>query len=341
MERGIFDFMQHDSVYKNSQKEWLVTLQQSQMYWYELLVNEHDEINTRKLIFSEVKELKKQVEASLKKRFVYFICSRIKVRFCAETPPVLTPYYGFMKLRVLIGRDEKIREFVVPVACDENYLAILPEIDETGRFITFCHPSGIKRCFSVHDYLMTIGVNLGYSTKVEYVGVTKKPQDRPLNGVHGGLGDVLYNVSNEDNDILIFFNTFKVITNAEQNKYNINYHIPNSMTDEVKVGKEGEVIEKSFRFYFDSRTQKRKRAKERKELINDLKNMVHENNIGLLNVLFEVEEDSEYYQFYSSRVNPRKSHCFTVKISENDLCLEDFEGTFDEFAMRYITEKGV
>ncbi|EJG1585433.1 hypothetical protein CIF44_RS10565 [Vibrio parahaemolyticus] len=334
MNRGIFDFYSHDKVYNSSKKEWLVGLEQCQMYWYELLVNGHEKIDTRKLIVSQVKKLKEDVENCLEKRFVYFICSRKKVRFCTNTPPVLTPFHGFMKLRVLVGREKEPKEFIVQALYDENWDVVIPEVDETGRFIVFTHPSGHSNCFSIHDYFMNFNVNLGYSTKVEYVGITKNPNDRPLNGVHGGLTDVLYNVSNDDNDILVFFNIFKVITNATDNRYNITYNIANAMTDEIKVDQEGEVIEKAFRFYFDSSTQKRHRDTERREIVNDLKEMSQKNNIQLIHMLYEVEDDSEYYQFSSSKILPKRSHCFTVELSDDDIKLSNINCSFEEFIFK-------
>ncbi|MBW3833896.1 hypothetical protein [Aeromonas hydrophila] len=331
MNRGILNFLSNDPIYKSSKKEWLVELQQSQMYWYELLVNGHEEIDTRKFIFDQVKKLKEEVESCLEKRFVYFICSRIKVRFCSDTLPVLTPFHGFMKLRVLVGREKEPKEFVVNVLYDENRDVVIPKIDETGRFIIFTHQSGHSICFSIHDYLMNFCVNLGYSTKVEYVGVTKNPNNRPLNGVHGGLSDVLYNVSHDENDILIFFNLFKVTNNAAGNKYNIHYNIANAMTDEIKVNQEGEVIEKSFRFYFDSDTQKRHKNTERREITNDLREMSEKNNIKSVHVFYEVEDDSEYYEFYSSKVSPKRTHYFTVELNDDDIYLTNINCTLEEF----------
>lgn len=334
MNRGIFDVFSDNETYRNSKKEWLIELQQTKMYWYELLVNGHEEIDTRRHIISQLKSLKKEVESCLEKRFIYFICSRKKVRFCINTPPVPTPYYGFMKLRVLIGREKTSKEFVVSALYDENSDLIVPEIDSTGRFILFTHQSGRVISFSIHDYLLTFGVNLGLSTKVEYVGMTKNPNDRPLNGVHGGLSDVLYNVSNDDNDILIYFNLFKVISNAARNEYNISYSIANSMIDEVKVEKEGRIIEKAFRFYFDSNTQIRHRPTERRELINDLKNISNECRIKCLHILFAVEGESEYYKFNSSLISPKHEHCFTVELAQNDISINHMDCSVEEFAIK-------
>ncbi|MFM5469693.1 hypothetical protein ACET8V_00010 [Aeromonas veronii] len=334
MNRGILDFYTRDDAYNSSRKEWLIELIQSQMYWYELLVNGHEKIDTRKLIVSQVKKLKEDVESCLDKRFVYFICSRKKVRFCTETLPVLTPFHGYMKLRVLVGREKTQKEFIVKALYDDNLDAVIPEIDETGRFILFTCPDGRSKCFSIHDYLIDFHVNLGYSTKVEYVGVTKNPNDRPLNGVHGGLTDVLYNVSNDDNDILVFFNIFKVMASATGNKYGITYGIANAMTDEIKIGQEGEVIEKAFRFYFDSDTQKRHRDTERREIVNDLKEMSHEHNIQSVHVFYEVEDESEYYEFSSSKVLPKRSHYFTIALNDDELHLSNIDCSIEEFLMK-------
>lgn len=341
LNRGIFDVFSGDRVYKDSTKEWFVELQQTQMFWYELLVNGHKEFDTRKHIFEQLKLLKEKVESCLEKRFIYFICSRKKIRFCTQTPPVSTPFIGYMKIRVLVGREKAAQEFVVPALYDEYQNLILPEVDTTGRFIVFTHPSGHKTSFSVHDYLLEFGVKLGYSTKVEYVGITKNPDTRPLNGVHGGLTDVLYNVSNDDNDILIYFNLFKVISNATGNKYNISYNIANSIIDEVKVDQEGEVIEKSFRFYFDSNNQTRHRCTERREIVNDLKQMSKHSNIQCVHMLFEVDDESEYYKFYSSKVEPKHAHCFTVELDKDDITVKNLNSSIEEFAMKMAQGKEV
>ncbi|MDP4537974.1 hypothetical protein Q3O60_17475 [Alkalimonas collagenimarina] len=331
MSRGILNFLIEDRAYGSSNKEWIIELQQTQMYWYELLVNPHDQVDTRKHISEQVKFLKKEVESCLEKRFIYFICSRKKVRFCSKTPPVPTPYHGFMKIRVLVGREKKSQEFVAHALYDENDQFVMPEIDSTGRFIVFPHPSGYKQIFSIHDYLLEFGINLGFSTKVEYVGKTKNPNNRPLNRVHGGLNDVLYNVSNEDNDIIIYFNLFKVTSRATGNKYNIKYNVANSMMDEVKVEQEGDIIEKSFRFYFNPDTQDKNKDKERREIFNDLKEISKFNKINKIHILFEVDDKSEYYKFYSSTVTPKHAHCLTVELNDNDINIKDLNCSIEDF----------
>lgn len=224
LNRGIFNQLLSEKDYKISSKEWCVELEHSQMYWYDLIQNSHEEFDTKSFIIEKTKEIKRKVEENLEKRFIYFICSRRKVRFCTKTPATLTPCYFFMKLRVLVGRDKIIKEFVINTLHDSFGNPIFPEFDDTGRFISFMDSiQGVNTVLSIHDFLLEFNINLDINTEVHYVGYTKNPHTRPLNGVHGGLTSTLCNVSNEENDILIFFNIFKVMCLAKNKKLNFEF----------------------------------------------------------------------------------------------------------------------
>jgi hypothetical protein len=300
------------------------------MCWYELIVNGHKEIDTKKLIFGQMSRLKEQVESNLEKRFVYFICSRKKVRFCKDTTPSLISDGNKLKLALRIGKERQLREILVDALYEESGLVASVDIEQTGRFISFGHSTGKKLIFSIHDFLLEFGVNLGIDTVVQYVGYTKNPNSRPLNGVHGGLSDVLYKVSNEDNDILFFFNLFKVITSAENSEFNIHFSVANSMTDEVKVDQEGFVIEKCFIFYFDSKNQTKNKAKEKGEIENNLLAFAQDHKIGSVAIHFEVDDESEYYKFSSSKIEAKHQHVFTTKLKNGQLVTKEGADLFEK-----------
>jgi len=330
LSRGIFGSLLKHKGYTDSSKDWVVELLRTDMYWYELIVNGNDNVDTKKKIFGQMKELKDQVESNLEKRFVYFICSRKKVRFCPVILPEFLPAIGKYKITVLLGKDNISKEIFIDAFYEKTGFLLTVEIEETGKFIYFCHENGDKTMFSVHDFLLEYDVNLGIETVVQYVGYTKNPNSRPLNGVHGGLNEILYKVSNDDNDILFFFNLFKVLTIAKNNELNVNFTVANSMIDEVKVDKEGFVIEKCFIFYFDSINQTKNKMKEKKEIENDLLFFANNHKINSVSMCFEVDSESEYYKFSSSKVKGKNRHVFTTKLENNLLVIEDGSIMFDE-----------
>jgi hypothetical protein len=133
------------------------------------------------------------------------------------------------------------------------------------------------------------------------------------------LTDVLRRVSNEDNDIFVTFNLFKVISLATGSPSLINFAVPNAMTDEIKVDLEGKIIEKCFILYFDSENQFRNKAKERTELINNLKHLGQENKIRAIHICYEPDGPSEYSVLCSSKVEPKSRHVFAARLNGEDL----------------------
>ena len=177
-----------------------------------------------------------------------------------------------MKLRVLTGREREVKEFVFKTWFDLYGNPIYPDFDSLGRFIIFKDESEtINTVYSIHDFLLTFEINLNISSEIHYVGYTKNPPKRPLNGEHGGLTSTLYNISNEENDTIIFFNVFKVQCFAINKERNIEFLISNAMTNEIGTKEEGSIIEKSFIFYFDALVQKKNKKREKSELKNSLK----------------------------------------------------------------------
>lgn len=95
MYRGIFSYLSSNDMYNSSEKEWIVELDRYHRYWYDLIVNPSEVaeyFDTRQLIVDYLKKIKKEVEAHLEKRFIYFICSRERVRFNINKKPSYNPF---------------------------------------------------------------------------------------------------------------------------------------------------------------------------------------------------------------------------------------------------------
>lgn len=322
MNRGIYSSILGNDFYQNSEKELIVELERYHKYWYDLIVNPNevaDYFNSREAIVSYLKTVKKNVDDHLKKRFVYFICSRTKIRFNTNKKPFYNPVTKKMKIHILVGKSEKKQIIKCQFFDIPTNKFCKPKLKITDKYITITDSRGDLVTASVHDFIEQAGINLGLYSNVEYVGYTKNPHTRPTNSSHAGLSDVLYKVSNESYDIFIYFNVFKVTTQAANNKAKLNIVISNAMTDELDVELEGKLIEKCFIFYFDALSQNRNKDQEMTELKNSLDKINNENKINRVNFIYEFEEENEYGVFSSSKVLPSINHTFNVIKVEDDV----------------------
>lgn len=323
MARGCYEELINNEHYQSTWKDWLVEIQYSKICWFDLLINSHEQVNTRKLIIDELAALKKEVENHLEKRFVYFICSRKKVRF----NPKRKTKYGFfdrsIKLQLLIGKEKKPYNIKFYVVSRETNKVITPKIELDERFITIHDFDDNQHVFSVHDFLREFHINLDLSSEVHYVGYTKNPDSRPTNGAHAGLTETLCNISTDDNDLLIYFNLFKVIARTDEMTRGITIVVPNSMTDEIDVDTEGKIIEKCFIEYFNPSSQNKNRSNEYDELRNNIFKLKNKHRIRSLHFHYEIDEDCDYFTLGSNSVSPSRSHVFTITAGDNDFNMKN------------------
>ncbi|MET0107412.1 MAG: hypothetical protein ABW084_00800 [Candidatus Thiodiazotropha sp.] len=332
MNRGLFSSILNNEEYKKSDKEWIVELQRYHMYWYDLVVNPgevSDYFNTKKLIVNYLRYVKRCVEESLEKRFIYFICSRTKVRFNLKKKPTFNPITRTVKIHILLGGERKKSSFKVRFYDESSNRFYYPNIVLTEKYITITDPVGNLTTASVHDFLSSSRVSLGLCSNIEYVGYTENPHSRPTNGAHTGLNEVLYKVSNESFDTLIYFNVFKVTAKASSDNSMLNFMFANSMTDEIGAELEGKVIEKCFILYFDSDNQTKNKEKERSELTNNLLDMVDNNKINAVHVGYGFEEAHDYVFFSSSAIPPSHKHIFNVRVVNGELDINKGSGQFE------------
>ena len=78
MDRGIYDILLKHPIYQNSKKDWIIETARSDMIGYDLMFDPFDELETRPMVLNQLKQFKKDVESSIEKRFIYFICTRKK-----------------------------------------------------------------------------------------------------------------------------------------------------------------------------------------------------------------------------------------------------------------------
>jgi len=318
MKRGIFEFISKNVAYKDASKEWYVEQLLSEMVWYDILVNPIPGYEIKEAITDKLKEMKRIVEEQCDKRFIYYIASRKKVRFSRKRKPRYSFFNKHLVVYLEVGKSARIKKIKIPITDSATGLIICPKVNCTDRLITFGNADGRSVSFTVHSFLSQCKIELSEATEVHYVGYTNRPWERPLNRSHRGLSDTLYSVSTEDRDIFIFYNIFKVISVAENNEYKLNFAVANSVIDEIKVDDEGSIIEKSLIYYFGSSVQELNQKNESSSLKNHLKKLSELNRITSIGFGLEIDDASEYFNFYSRNVSAQVRHEFTLKLGGDD-----------------------
>lgn len=325
MTRGFLGSIAQSPAYDNAEKDWSITLQQSTCYWYELIVNPPDFANTKTGIGAMLDTLRAKVESTLEKRFIYFFASRPKVRFDTTSPPRYELLSKKLVVRVRVGR-EKRRVTLKRRLHDAHGNVIFPKVELSERFIRIIHSQDSSEIHSVHDFLQIVGFEIGETTTIHYVGITKDPGDRPLSRKHRGIADTLYNVSNEANDFFVFINLFKVITHARSTKHNMVFVAANAVTDEIKSDEEGAIVEGALIAYFECASQRLNRGKERSAFRRLLDEVSEANKIRSVAMHIETEQPSEYFSFGSTVVPAANSHTFIFKSEGGKLQLTKLPG---------------
>lgn len=332
MSRGYLGNLASDPAYAGSIKDWYVTLQQSSCYWYDLIVNPPDFVDTKDGISSQLEDLRARVERTLEKRFIYFFASRTKVRFDTTRPPKYSFWKKWLVITLLVGRDKKRHTVKIKFGGPDGRL-LTPRVEVSERYIRIIHSDTASQKFSVHDFLQAFDIGMGIATQVRYVGITKDPADRPLSRKHRGITDTLYNVSNEENDFFVFINLFKVLSNAKNDACGLHFVVANSMIDEIPTDKEGVVVESALIAYFDCASQHLNREKERAILSNQLASLAEEHNIQSVSVHLEMESPNEYFVFGSDAAPPALSHSFLYRYANGKVEVERFASE-DELRVR-------
>ena len=311
MKRGYLEFLKNQKLYSNSKKEWNVVLLQTTWYWYDLVVKEHELCSIKK-IKNSLANLKELVANSINKRFVYFITTRTKVRFSTTKKPVLFNDYFLVSLEVGIAKAEEVVKVDIPI---DTY----KEIYSDERLITLVNQSGEASTIDVHFFLQEAEINFGIQSDIKYIGLTKDPTSRPLFDGHKALSNIVYHTNLEEKDIFIYFNIFKVMTNAINSKFNARLIIPNAATDEVGVENEGRILEKCLILYFMAQYNIKNKISEVGELKNKLIKLGRQSNFEKLNFSIEVDHPSEYYKYSSLNRNGDFNHSFSCSVSDNDV----------------------
>ncbi|HIE6128574.1 TPA: hypothetical protein ACXN4M_001045 [Proteus mirabilis] len=323
MSRGNFNFIKSKTVYSESNKLWWVDLINTDCFWYDMLINPPSDLNTNEMIKNYLSSMEKYFNEHCEKRFIYFLGSRVKVRFSIKKKAKYSPFTKDLMLHLLVGKKEKKHK--IKISFYENTpkgpYKITPEVKVTEKYLYVKTSEKEINILSIHDFLKENYINLGIDTEIHYVGYTHQPQKRPIDLIHRGFSKMLYSVSNDNNDFFVFFNIFNPRSISHNNDYNLSFNISNSLMDEVEVDKEGRIIENCFIRYFDTKIQDDDKESKRPDLNNMFIDIVKNKKIKSIAVNLQYENANEYYRFYSRNVEPKNNHFFVIDFVEDKILL--------------------
>ncbi len=341
MTRGLFNNILSIPGYQDAEKYWHITLERSDFFWFDLVVDPPEAQDTRHLITDYLKELRSNVEAALEKRFIYFYTSRKKVRFDTKRQPAYSLFgFGNKLIIHLIISGKKRRKLTLPAppTIEINGKPSRPKIFVDDRFIYFQWPT-FSTVASIHDFLRLNKISLGIASEVQYVGITKNPARRTLSREHRGYADAIYFAPTSENDIFLTVNTFKVMSDATAGEGWIRIISANSMTDEIPVGDEGAVIENALIHYFDAKSQQPDKDNSWAKFKNLLRVTLASKKINSISIHMELDEPSEYDNLGSRHIEPSMSHSFVWELSEREPKLLRFK--FEEELVDYRENQDV
>lgn len=284
-------------------KNWKVELRRFDRFWFDMIINplETEKGNSAKLISTIMEERKNEVEDVLQNKFVYYICSRKKIRFNINKAPKYYKNSQSFKFSFIVGQKNK-DSFLIRFL-DEKGEYCKPEFLIDEKYITIIYPSNYKTTYPVHEFLESFKANLGISSKVEYVGYTKNPDTRPLKG-HDGLVSVLHNIDTKNSDIMIYYNTFRIV---DANDYR--------EIEGLSIEDKYQLIEKCLIKYFDSDNQNKNRVNE----TGFARNIFYNNSISTIEFYLEHSNVTDYTSFYSSKILPSSVHRFKAIFDDDQI----------------------
>lgn len=312
MERGQWDFIASNEVYRESKKAWGVECLSSTYFWFDPLIDPPHGIDLLSAMRTTLNELKTNVQGSLDRHFVYFLASREKIRFSTKKQPHYS-LFGKLIVYIEVGRKRLEKKLILSAGNDRTH------VECCERFITYHYSADHKVSYSVYDYLDLCRIQTGISSEVHYVGYTSNPSSRALDRNHRGFSDMVYRTSrtDEDYDYFIFYNLFKVSVKAIHPSNAIHFLVSNAMIDEVDIATEGKLLEKVLIKYFGTKVQELNIENEERELNNTLEKLATNKNIQSVTFDIEIEGESELFRFYSRCIEPNMKHTFSCQIGSS------------------------
>ena len=302
--------------YRELPKTLKISLLRTTMIWNSLLPAGPEGEGLRAAISKYLDLLKEDMDAYSERDVVYFIATRTRVRIAKK--PRYAIWSKNLVVPIQIGLEKKLRNIIIP----HNFLSAhglgsRPRIENTELKITLRGSEGVSLTVPIHTILLELGINLGIDSVITYVGKTENPGERVIDGNHRGLSDTLTASLEKQDDVFLFSNTFHARHHAATADGGMSFVISNSMTDEIQVAPEADLIEKLLICHFDPFTMKSQRKSDLTKLANSLAKIQKENQVVAVEMELEVDDESDYYRFGNKSIQPSGRHAFRCSLHED------------------------
>jgi hypothetical protein len=303
--------------YRELPKTLRIGLLQSTMIWNSLLVDTADEKGLRSEISAYLKSVKDEIDAYSERNFIYVIATRPRVRVLEK------PRYRWLSnnliVCVAIGNDRRREKIVIPASYFLAHgLGCRPTVTFTSKKITF-DDGNMKLPIPIHTLLLDMQVNLGLNSEVTYVGRTENPGTRVIDGNHRGLSDTLTTALESQDDVFLFSSIFHARHHSSTPDGGMVFIVSNSLTDEIAIEPETDLVEKLLIYYFDTITQTNERIADLGALRNIMMKLRDDKHISAVEISFEIDDPSEYFRFGNAKVPYSSRHAFVCKLVDNEL----------------------
>lgn len=300
---GLFD-------HKTLNSSWSIRLVQATPIQFsssfdELGLDGPGHLEGARLRIQEEKERFKQLSD---RNFIYFICTRPRLRFARYRAIRLKK--GQIAFRFSVGESRwpKTKELPAPSLINLASNTEIPPIgvNHTESCFTVTYANGQKMSSTLFDYFEHHQVDLGLVSNVEYIGQTNHPKDRPLNYKHPGLAKVFQNANRDICEVFCVYNAFHASFRGELGP-GVTLMGSNSTSEILNQKHEAEFIESLLIDYFKPEAQCKTTPKDRTRLEN-LEAILRKNSVQGVNLEYQVETQSDLYRLGSSTIRPSKRH---------------------------------
>lgn len=258
-----------------------------------------------KAVLKSLKEFVTNNRLYNNKHFIYFICTRQHIDICGlylKKNNIIIRYQILRKHKTI-----KTNREIIQNKFDFEFEKI--HYSNGSVYLSWQHKTLV---IDIHNFLRTCEINIGEGTKVHYIGYTKNPLSRPINGSHKGLSTVLFQNRNKNLDFFIVYNAFNV--NFLNTVNNVVVSVDNKFMHVLSAENEGLLVEKIMINFFLDNNILDNYDKENKELIK-FKLKLKEMHYTHLFLTFGFLEKSDYYNFYSNYRSHESIHTYEEKLT--------------------------
>lgn len=296
--------------------------------WYELLLNSSEK-DARHTLIDQLRAMQAKVNATPMAKqhghsdfcMVSFLGTRQKIRFCIDKPVKFSMFGKDFIFYVELGRDRVRKKITTTFIDSQTGNAIRPEVELEESFITISFSEDDRERVCIYDFLRKCGLELQVPTHIYSVEYNAYPVERWLEAADRKLTQMLYKVSNEENDFFFYNNLFKVtLINQDQHAYTTGGvpDFPGRSEYAMSLNERGEAIERALNAYFHL-PQSNLQAIHKAQLDRGT------SPIYTVQMLMELNHSHELYRFASEEVPASDKHMFSCEIEGDEVRLTALE----------------